>query len=308
MWNEWLDMMLRWVETTRTQLAALGETGFSMRVSHTRLVPCSRIYTHAHTHTQAVITSDGEKAQVDSVLQPEHIAKANAHNCEFFKYPSACSLLFQPNDRAETHKKIHAKAPFVKVNGGRAKLLADFFRTQGKGVWPADTMRFAKIGVLAKLFAGVVLTLPEATSSDVIRLGWQRAGWDCDTGALNFPKMVSMCLFDKKDLDAMAVWERMAVLLTPTFAKHGGLTEVQIDALEAEKATHSTLTRKEKADRAKYGTKERDQLCLIQRRALHLTTPESIAAREVEAQQLKDYLEEQALMVSSTNTRHAPLV
>jgi hypothetical protein len=286
-WSRLLEEVVGWMETTRERLN-----------TETMLDEWS---------SQGYVTLDGEYQQIAAVLKPEFLEKCEALKIYFMKHPSACSLIFQANDLMEMHRLLHTYLPQGKnkwdnagegtrrfmLNTGRVTLWCD-----------ADRPAMGKLEQWAALLAAFRVVGPKACARAIIKKGHDRAGQG--DRKLDFAKMAQGSSYTNKlgDLLCMNAWENIAKQMAPKHLEQGELTEADYDAWEPDNKEWATQSQAEIDKRAK-GGKERDELCIIQRRAVHLTTPQSRLAREEratkaaaeEAKRVQDELEQESRKV-----------
>jgi hypothetical protein len=159
MWNFYWSKVLEHVVKLRAELVALdGGSKWS---------------------SQAYTTLDGESGPLLALFTPTLLMHCEETKHYFYKYPSACSLVLQPNDLMRMHQLIHKELPKLKnMKEEAAMLITNYFVNFGAAkLWTA-VQRPAKNAVLhfAQLLGAWRVASPKATLPDVLRVGWVKAG------------------------------------------------------------------------------------------------------------------------------------
>ena len=286
MWQVYLDAVLDDIEADRKTLDTMGAFSEYSR--------------------QAVVTMDGENMQINTVLEPEFIEKAQKQHTVIYKYPSGCSGVLQPNDLMKMHTVFHKNVPKLKMHGNAsANGVKQYLRGQlAHRLWPPDHQPSAKkIELFGSLLGGFKLAAPKATAPLLIQSGWRKSGVQ-DDGTLSFELMAQgfTCYKQIGNPTCMGAWKVMSTELTKSIFLQGQLLELQMDAMEPtnpEFATQSVYEQKMRDSQP-----DRDLRTLTHRRAVILSTKASVATRK-ENQRLLDLHAQQLVRDRDDKARKA---
>ena len=283
MWNFYWSRVLEHADKLRAELVALdGGSKWS---------------------SQAYTTLDGESGPLLALLTPTLLMHCEETKHYFYKYPSACSLVLQPNDLMRMHQLIHKELTKLKnMKEEAAMCITNYFVNFGAAKLWTDVQRPAKSAVLhfAQLLGAWRVASPKATLPDVLSVGWVKAGQGAKE--LDFQAMGTVTMNTHththihihvgegftfvpqlQDAACMSAWKAMAESLAHKHWVNAGLTEEEGDEAEPKQEGWCTQSKYEITTRAEGNKLPRDKRTLNQRRSAILTTPNAVEARAKEA-------------------------
>lgn len=209
MWDAWLDCVCQW---TRELRQGLVDQGIS-----------------AEWSARAVVTLDGEQQQLDAILKPAFLDRCASESIVFYKFPSACSLVLQPNDLSKMHANLHSQLTQAKNHQApAADSVKACFISQAKRMWPANVQlpSISKLTSYANLFGAFKVCSYMALRPDVVQKGWVLAG--LRDRKLDFEQMATGFTFasQRNDAACMSAWKTIAYALAERHYLYGSLTEV----------------------------------------------------------------------------------